>query len=565
MKWMRLLCILGLLWLFPSTALAIEAYFDTEISTKLEAKRDTGTLVIKMIDEDVPPVFTEVIYQRTLYAEIIFDASRTMSEPDMNGIRKIDIAKKLASILVKNLPQRDTSFALRVNGAQSSNNCLDSELMIPFSRGNAQQVLDMIAKIEPKGLSPLSYSIRRLLQDFTGTKGTKVVFIVTDGLENCDIEPVDACTVTMDMLLQAEFDGSLNILGVNTVYNDAKNLLSCITMRGRGLFLDSNRNSGSELAGLIQNSMQLSYTISKILDPETLVEGKILELRNRHLGDSSTLEGDRVILDSKRRGAMSSHELKPGIYKLELQTVPVLVSYFTIDREQQLTIGIVRSGEGLDLYDRAYLALGNKYYDNGQYNEALAQYQKVLVVDTRNVDAHLNLGILYQDILNDKEKAAEHYKTYLELAGPRQEEVSKWLREVRGLPSEEEELAKQRKEVDELKKRAEAERLAKAEEDKRRKERQKAIDTYNEIRTANPNIVELDQETIISGSETINMTVSAMTPDSKARAIALDAGRRLNAQLARSPEIIIARQNKPDVPIVRAKYDDAQKQYIIIE
>ncbi len=120
----------------------------------------------------------------------------------------------------------------------------------------------------------------------------------------------------------------------------------------------------------------------------------------------------------------SRHELPAGVYKLEFLTIPPLVAYATVDQQRETTIGIVRSGLGLDLYDRAHLALGNRYYDNGQIEEAMTEYQKVLDFDSQNINAHLNMGIIYQDILNDKEQAANHYKIYLELQGPRQEEVS---------------------------------------------------------------------------------------------------------------------------------------------
>jgi tetratricopeptide (TPR) repeat protein len=530
-----------------SEGLAIEAYFDTEISTRLEPKKETGTLLVKMLDEEVPPVFPEIVYERVLYTEIIFDASKTMEEPDINGIRKLDIAKKIVSVLVNYFPQRDTRFALRVNGARYSNNCLDSELVVPFSRQNGKQVLEAIKTIQPRGLSPLTYSIRQLFQDFAGTQGTKIVFVVTDGLETCDVEPVDACTVTMDMFQQADFKGSLNIIGINTIYDDAKILLSCLAARGNGEFLDSNRNNSSEFGKLIQNSSQLSYSISKIIDPETLSEGKILELINRRIGDFTTIEGTNVVLQPQRHVGYSSHDLEPGVYKIELVTIPALTSYFTIDRGQVLTIGVVRSGLGLDLYDRAHLALGNRYYDHGQIEEALAEYQKVIKFDDRNVDAHLNLGIIYEDILKDKEKATEHYKAYLELQGPRQEEVRDWLRKIRGEPTTAEELEQKRREREEKKTAEEAKRLEAEKQKQLGQARDKALEVYKDIVTANPGIV-VPEEDVISGT-VVHVTVPDTTTDLQAQRIAQNIARRIRESLQREPEILIFRQSDPNTPI----------------
>ncbi len=584
---------LGILCYLSPEVIAIDAYFDSEISTSLEVETTTGTLLVKMLDEEVSAILQDIVYEQELYVEIIFDASKTMGEPDINGIRKIDIAKQLISILVDYFPQQDTSFGLRVNGARYPNNCLDSELVVPFSKANGQQVLDAVKNLQPKGLSPLAYSLRRVLRDFEGKTGTKVVFLLTDGQETCDLEPVDACTATMDLIAQAEFTGNINILGVNTIYEGSQLLLTCLKKRGNGEFLDSNRNSGRELGQLIHNSSQLRYSISRILDTDTLSEGKILALINRRIGDStglalgSTISGQdtNILIEPGiiRREAQTSeiqeinvtelpqsnlgfstHELPPGVYKIEFITTPPMVSYFVIDEQQEFTIGIVRSGRGFDLYDRAHLALGNRYYDNGQIEQALAEYQKVLDFDPRNVNVHLNMGIIYQDVLPDNNKAAFHYKTYLELQGPRQEEVSTWLREVRGLPSEEEELQQKVREREEEQVQEEALRQQAEEQAQRAKERQKALADYNEIRTASPEIVELSEEAVING-QPLDVIISTATLDSKAEKVALDVGKRMIALFGHHPEITVYRDERREIPVKRAVYDEPQGKYIIVE
>jgi tetratricopeptide (TPR) repeat protein len=563
MKNLRLGVLVGVLWLgllggWQSPSLALDAYFDVEVSTKLEAQPNSGTVYITRLDEEVEQVLPDIVYEPAIYTEIIFDASKTMDEPDINGIPKIAIAREIATILVNHFPKLDTRFALRVNGAQSANNCLDSQIVVPFQRQNAEQVLAAIKTIRPKGLSPLTYSLRQVLQDFQGTKGTKIVFIITDGQETCDNEPVDTCTTTMDLFAEAEFDGTVHIIGINTINEDARLLMECLTARGHGDFLDSNRDKGTDFAKIIQQAQQLSYSISKVLDPKTLSEGKILELINRRIGDATTLDGDRIVLKPENRSTRSSHALQPGVYKIEFDTVPPLASYFTLDKGQELTIGLVRAGNGIDLYDRAHLALGNKYYDTGDLENAAAEYQKVVDFDPRNVDAHLNLGILYDDLLGNKEKAAEHYKAYLELQGPRQEEVRAWLRKVRGEPSQEEELVVQRQKMAEEKARAEAEQLAAQEAEKHAKERQKILDAYAEVQAANSKIRQIDQQEVLTG-DTIHILVYADTTDSDAQNIAIDVGNRLKHLANRTPtKIVVAREDTPDTTIAQATYSDGK-------
>lgn len=586
-------CLLALLGGFASNAAALDAYFDSEISTSLEYKPSSGTLIVKMVDEDLPPILPDVAYKRTILVEILFDASKTMGETDINGIRKIDVAKKLAAILLNYFPSEDTQFALRVNGGKFANNCLDSALVVPFSEGNAQQITDALQKIEPVGLSPLTYSMREMLKDYKGHIGSRIAFAITDGQETCDDEPVDACTVTMDMLVDAEFGGNLNILGVNTIYDNANNLLSCLANRGNGVYLDSNRNNGRELGQVISDSSQLRYSITRIFDPKTLAEGKILGLLYRRVGDATEINKDNAQQDAKtdqiiqpgiiqkeqststtveeiriddlprNKGGFSSHELPPGVYKIEFLTTPPLASYFTIDQGKNMMIGVIRSGKGFDLYDRAHLAMGNRYYDNGQYQEALTEYEKVLAFDERNVDAHLNMGIIYQDILNDKEKASLHYRTYLDLQGPRQEEVGKWFRQVQGLPSEEEELQRKLQEREEERAKEEAAKVAAEQEAERQKEHQKAVDAYNEILTANPNIRELSEDSVVSKAAKLEVIVSSATTDVRAEKLAIDVGDRMKRLLNHTPEVYIYRETDPNTLIKKAVYDQGQQAYII--
>ncbi|MDP6526511.1 MAG: tetratricopeptide repeat protein [Kiritimatiellia bacterium] len=64
-----------------------------------------------------------------------------------------------------------------------------------------------------------------------------------------------------------------------------------------------------------------------------------------------------------------------------------------------------------------------------KYKEAVKEYKEALALDPGHADVHYNLGIIYDDELDDKERAAHHYRTYLQLR-PRAEDydqVKSWL------------------------------------------------------------------------------------------------------------------------------------------
>lgn len=59
--------------------------------------------------------------------------------------------------------------------------------------------------------------------------------------------------------------------------------------------------------------------------------------------------------------------------------------------------------------------LGVAYTGAGYYDEAVEAYLRSLELDPSGADAHYNLAVVYDTIKQDPEKAAEHYREYLEL------------------------------------------------------------------------------------------------------------------------------------------------------
>jgi len=73
--------------------------------------------------------------------------------------------------------------------------------------------------------------------------------------------------------------------------------------------------------------------------------------------------------------------------------------------------------------------LGVVYAQAERYDEAIEAYQQSLELDPKNADAYYNLGLLYERIEAQPEKAAWHYRKYLELNPTAQdrEEVERWI------------------------------------------------------------------------------------------------------------------------------------------
>lgn len=75
---------------------------------------------------------------------------------------------------------------------------------------------------------------------------------------------------------------------------------------------------------------------------------------------------------------------------------------------------------------------GKTYDDAGHYDQALAMYEKSIVIHPNDAEAHLRLAIIYGDYLHKNKKAKSHYKQFLSLNpdDPKAELVRQWITEL---------------------------------------------------------------------------------------------------------------------------------------
>jgi LysM repeat protein len=80
-----------------------------------------------------------------------------------------------------------------------------------------------------------------------------------------------------------------------------------------------------------------------------------------------------------------------------------------------------------------HIGMGRAFYDRGEYARAVEMYQKAIVLDDRNPEAYLQLGIIYDDNLKDKKLAIGYYREFLSLApdSEKAERVKAWITQCR--------------------------------------------------------------------------------------------------------------------------------------
>lgn len=159
-------------------------------------------------------------FKENYNVEIILDASGSMANT-VNGKTRMEAAKAAIKQFAESLPKA-ANVALRVYGHKGSGkesdkalSCGSSELvygMQPYSAEKLQQALD---KFQPTGYTPIAYSLKEAQKDLAGLDGeknTNIIYLVSDGIETCDGNPVEAAKE----LAKSNISPIINVIGFAT-------------------------------------------------------------------------------------------------------------------------------------------------------------------------------------------------------------------------------------------------------------------------------------------------------------------------------------------------------------
>ncbi len=129
--------------------------------------------------------------------EFLFDASQSMYGRWQSGA-KIDVAKKLMIQLLDSLRYIDNiELALRVYGHLKQfppQDCDDTRLEVPFTKGNISQMQQVLKSIVPKGTTPIARSLELCGNDFPQNPSRNIIILITDGIEECNGDP---CAISL--------------------------------------------------------------------------------------------------------------------------------------------------------------------------------------------------------------------------------------------------------------------------------------------------------------------------------------------------------------------------------
>lgn len=195
----------------------------------------------------------------------IMDFSNSMTE-SLDGSTKLNhMVETMKQILPKINP--NTWVGLRIYGHRMGftpmEACRASTLVSPILKNNTQYVEQSLIKAKPRGMTPITYSLKQAIKyDFMGFQGKKHIILLTDGGENCDESP---CTFVMN-LIKVRRDVSIDVIAFNV--NDSEDLqqLECTALVTSGKFY--NPKTAAELLNSFNNSIETAKSVeAKIILP----------------------------------------------------------------------------------------------------------------------------------------------------------------------------------------------------------------------------------------------------------------------------------------------------------
>ena len=251
--------------------------------------------------------------------EIVVDASRSMWGR-MGGKPKMAVAKDILHDVSYWFPE-DLDLALRAYGSTSpseSNDCADSTLYVPFGEQNRDAIRRAVAGLRPLGQTPIAYALHQAAWDFGPLQDNRAVVLVTDGIESCGGDPVQAARELREQGIVVHVIG----FGLGNASDEDAASLRAVANATGGRYVTAG--SAEELKEALVQTVATSYSVFK---------GNT-EVANGSLGSGELLY------------------LPQGDYRVELHSSPPQEMRISLAPRDRLTLTLQKRGGVVSHFER---------------------------------------------------------------------------------------------------------------------------------------------------------------------------------------------------------------------
>ncbi len=251
--------------------------------------------------------------------EIVVDASRSMWGR-MDGEPKMVVAKQTLQDFSYWFPE-DLDLALRAYGSTSpteNNNCADSMLLVPFGEQNREPIRQAIAGLRPLGQTPIAYALNQAARDFGTRQDDRALVLVTDGIESCGGDPVQAARELREQGIMVHLIG----FGLGNAADEDAASLRAVANASGGQYVAAG--SAEELKEALMQTVATAFSVFK----------GSTEVATGSLGSEEPLF------------------LPEGDYRIELDSSPPQNVQISLAPRDRMTLTLQKEGDFVSHFER---------------------------------------------------------------------------------------------------------------------------------------------------------------------------------------------------------------------
>jgi Mg-chelatase subunit ChlD len=201
----------------------------------------------------------------------LIDASYSMKEKFGGSDRKMSGAKQVIERAIAMIPA-SINVGCRVFGQSFSGapeiDCRQTYILVPMAQHNRGSLIAAVRTIQPSGLTPLEFALRRCAEeDFSRCQGRKTIILISDGQDTCGGDP---CAY-MTQLARYGISIRCDVVGLELKKNHkAQDELNCLAQASGGKYYDAN--NVDDLIQSVAHSVNRAISGKVIIKPKTPVD-----------------------------------------------------------------------------------------------------------------------------------------------------------------------------------------------------------------------------------------------------------------------------------------------------
>ncbi len=209
--------------------------------------------------------------QTTTNVQLILDASGSMLGKLPDGQTRIASAKATLTQFLGGLtadPGLNVGMRVYGGGLKAGAQCEDSVLVTPMKGFDRAALQQQVNSAQPRGATPIVYSLMQAAKDFPRDSSRKVIVLVTDGEESCGGKLNDATALFKTLGIEVD----VRIIGIDLNEKARK------SFEGFGTF--ENIRSGAELGAALSRATATAQTGQyAVTGPKSAAAGGVIEVK----------------------------------------------------------------------------------------------------------------------------------------------------------------------------------------------------------------------------------------------------------------------------------------------